>query len=281
MTITITKEENEKALECVLRSRGFSKRLITRLKRTENGMTRKGVLIRTVDLVYENDIIMINEGDGEALDPNPDLKADILYEDSEVVVFSKPPFMPCHPSIKHRDDTLGNLFAALYPSLAFRPVNRLDRNTSGCVLVAKSQRSAAMLQKSFEKTYVGIIKDLPHCGGRICAPIAREQETIIKRCVRADGQYSATDYLVRKRLGDLSLVDFFLETGRTHQIRVHTAFMGYPLLGDDLYGEASPLISRQALHCEKMTFQSPENGRIVAVTAPLPEDMLCLMTHDR
>ena len=233
------------------------------------------------DLVYENDIIMINEGDGESLDPNPDLKADILYEDSEVVVFSKPPFMPCHPSIKHRDDTLGNLFAALYPSLAFRPVNRLDRNTSGCVLVAKSQRSAAMLQKSFEKTYVGIIKDLPHCGGRICAPIAREQETIIKRCVRADGQYSATDYLVRKRLGDLSLVDFFLETGRTHQIRVHSAFMGYPLLGDDLYGEASPLISRQALHCEKMTFQSPENGRIVTVTAPLPEDMLCLMTPDR
>ena len=204
-----------------------------------------------------------------------------LYEDSEMVVFSKPPFMPCHPSIKHRDDTLGNLFAALYPSLAFRPVNRLDRNTSGCVLVAKSQRSAAMLQKSFEKTYVGIIKDLPHCGGRICAPIAREQETIIKRCVRADGQYSATDYLVRKRLGDLSLVDFFLETGRTHQIRVHSAFMGYPLLGDDLYGEASPLISRQALHCEKMTFQSPENGRIVTVTAPLPEDMLCLMTPDR
>ena len=189
--------------------------------------------------------------------------------------------MPCHPSIKHRDDTLGNLFAALYPSLAFRPVNRLDRNTSGCVLVAKSQRSAAMLQKSFEKTYVGIIKDLPHCGGRICAPIAREQETIIKRCVRADGQYSATDYLVRKRLGDLSLVDFFLETGRTHQIRVHSAFMGYPLLGDDLYGEASPLISRQALHCEKMTFQSPENGRIVTVAAPLPEDMLCLMTPDR
>ena len=73
MTVTITKEENEKALECVLRSRGFSKRLITRLKRTENGMTRKGVLIRTVDLVYENDIIMINEGDGESLDPNPDL----------------------------------------------------------------------------------------------------------------------------------------------------------------------------------------------------------------
>lgn len=94
---------------------------------------------------------MINEGDGESLDPNPDLKADILYEDSEVVVFSKPPFMPCHPSIKHRDDTLGNLFAALYPSLAFRPVNRLDRNTSGCVLVAKVSEAPQCSKKALKR----------------------------------------------------------------------------------------------------------------------------------
>ena len=86
---------------------------------------------------------------------------------------------------------------------------------------------------------------------------------------------------MRKQLGDLSLVDFFLETGRTHQIRVHTAFMGYPLLGDGLYGKGSPLISRQALHCEKMTFQSPESGKTVTVSAPLPDDMLSLMTPDR
>lgn len=151
MTVTITKEENEKALECVLRSRGFSKRLITRLKRTENGMTRKGVLIRTVDLVYENDIIMINEGDGESLDPNPDLRADILYEDSEVVVFSKPPFMPCHPSIKHRDDTLGNLFAALYPSLAFRPVTALTATRAAVCLWQKVSEAPQCSKKALKR----------------------------------------------------------------------------------------------------------------------------------
>ena len=262
---------------------GLSHGTLTALKKDPLGILLNGkhATVRAVLHAGDRLTLALEDEESASLLMPVDLPIEVLYEDGACVVCSKPPFMPCHPSIKHRDDTLGNLFAALYPSLAFRPVNRLDRNTSGCVLVAKSQRSAAMLQKSFEKTYVGIIKDLPHCGGRICAPIAREQETIIKRCVRADGQYSATDYLVRKRLGDLSLVDFFLETGRTHQIRVHTAFMGYPLLGDDLYGEASPLISRQALHCEKMTFQSPENGRIVTVTAPLPEDMLCLMTPDR
>lgn len=141
MTVTITKEENEKALECVLRSRGFSKRLITRLKRTENGMTRKGVLIRTVDLVYENDIIMINEGDGESLDPNPDLKADILYEDSEMVVFSKLPFMPCHPSIKHRDDTLGNLLPH------FIQASLLDLSTA----LTATQAAVCLWQKSAKR----------------------------------------------------------------------------------------------------------------------------------
>ena len=151
MTVTITKEENEKALECVLRSRGFSKRLITRLKRTENGMTRKGVLIRTVDLVYENDIIMINEGDGEALDPNPDLKADILYEDSEVVVFSKPPFMPCYPSIKHRDDTLGNLFAALYPSLALDLSTALTATPAVACLWQKVSEAPQCSKKALKK----------------------------------------------------------------------------------------------------------------------------------
>ena len=95
------------------------------------------------------------------------------------------------------------------------------------------------------------------------------------------GRNAVTHYSVAERFEGFTHLSLRLETGRTHQIRVHSAFMGYPLLGDDLYGEASPLISRQALHCEKMTFQSPENGRIVAVTAPLPEDMLCLMTPDR
>lgn len=278
MIITVTAEENGKELESVLRSRGFSRRLITRLKRTENGMTCKGRLIRTVDHVACGDNIVINEGRSEALEANPELKAEILFEDEETVVFSKPPHMPCHPSIKHQGDTLGNLFAALYPELAFRPVNRLDRDTSGCVLAAKSQRAAYALQKCFEKTYIGATPRLPFSGGRICAPIAREKESIIKRCIRDDGQYAATDLRVTESTDRVSFVEFQLETGRTHQIRIHMAHIGFPLLGDDLYGGDKTLIGRQALHCSKIAFISPASGEHITVYAPLPDDMLKLKT---
>ncbi|WP_295209953.1 RluA family pseudouridine synthase [Ruminococcus sp.] len=277
MILTITTAENGRSLEDILRGRGFSKRLITKLKRTDNGMTRSGKLIRTIDIVTAGEKIEIREADGKALEPNCDLHADILYEDGECVVFSKPPFMPCHPSIKHQGDTLGNLFAGLYPDLTFRPVNRLDRNTSGCVLVAKSQRSAFALQQSFEKTYLGITKLLPLSGGRICVPIAREQESIIKRCVRSDGQYSATNFLVKLNTSDYSLIEFYLETGRTHQIRVHMAHIGYPLVGDDLYGSDCTAIKRQALHCGEVKFVSPESGTLINVKAPLPQDMAELL----
>ena len=250
MTVTITKEENEKALECVLRSRGFSKRLITRLKRTENGMTRKGVLIRTVDLVYENDIIMINEGDGEALDPNPDLKADILYEDSEVVVFSKPPFMPCHPSIKHRDDTLGNLFAALYPSLAFRPVNRLDRNTSGLVLAGKSMQGSRELSqmikdRTLEKYYITVAKGKIEHDSSVCGLLIKDEASNkvsvrpldTDTVVESDERFIRTDYRVLGHGEDYTVLEVHLITGRPHQIRAHLAMLNHPVLGDYKYGD--------------------------------------------
>ena len=125
----------------------------------------------------------------------------------------------------------------------------------------------------------GVIKENE---ATINMPIARSKTDRKKMAVDKNGKNAITHFKVLGRFKEkYTLLQINIETGRTHQIRVHSAFMGYPLLGDDLYGEASPLISRQALHCEKMTFQSPENGRIVTVTAPLPEDMLCLMTPDR
>jgi 23S rRNA pseudouridine1911/1915/1917 synthase len=185
--------------------------------------------------------------------------------------------MPCHESIKHRGDTLANYFAAHCPGTVFRCVNRLDRDTSGCVVVAKSRFCANALQKSCDKVYIGICKDLSLGGGRICAPVAREKESIIKRCVRTDGQYAATNFFAVQRHGSYCLCRFVLETGRTHQIRCHMAHIGHALVGDDMYGEKSELIQRQALHCAQVTFTHPVTHEKLTISAPLPNDMKRIM----
>ncbi|MGN1134481.1 MAG: RluA family pseudouridine synthase, partial [Oscillospiraceae bacterium] len=260
--IRINISENGKSLEEVLRGRGISRRLITRLKRTEGGITRSGQLIRTIDKVSEGDEILLSESDSKLLIPNGKLSVPILYDDDWLVVFNKPPFMPVHPSINHQDDTLGNFFAYMFPNLTFRPVNRLDRDTSGCVIAAKNQFSAQKLQKSYEKVYFGIC-----CGvfeqdrGMVNAPIAREKESIIKRCVRDDGQQAVTHYEVIKQGSQYAFVKFLLENGRTHQIRVHMSHIGHPIAGDSMYGGECKDFSRQALHCGKVIISHPETNK--------------------
>ena len=272
--IKITADDNGRILEKVLKEKGFSRRLITYLKRSENGMTRNGMLVRTVDRVYENDVIVLDDRKKDNnIIPNGDLKAGIIYEDSDLVVFDKPPFMPVHPSINHQLDTLGNLFSFLYPDKTFRPVNRLDRDTSGCVVVAKNSYSANLLQKSCEKKYLCITEQIDFCGGRICEPIARENESIILRCVRDDGKYSATDWLNIADKNGLSLIECSLETGRTHQIRVHFSYKGYPLIGDKMYGGDCSEMKRQALHCSEVSFVRPSDRKRVRILSELPADM--------
>lgn len=277
VTFTCTCDEDGRKLGDVLRAHGFSRKLVTRLKRTENGILRGGLPIRTVDTVFCGDVITITESDTGGAEPNPALDVHILYEDEHLAVFDKPPMMPCHESIKHRGDTLSNFFAAHCPGTVFRCVNRLDRDTSGCVVVAKSRFCANALQKSCDKVYIGICKDLSLGGGRICAPVAREKESIIKRCVRTDGQYAATNFFAVQRHGSYCLCRFVLETGRTHQIRCHMAHIGHALVGDDMYGEKSELITRQALHCAQVTFTHPVTGEKLTISAPLPDDMKRIM----
>lgn len=272
--LKITSKDSGKKLGEVLIKNGVSRRLITRLKRTPNGITRNGKLIRTIDTVSDGDVIILKEQDQTLLEPNPELKVDILYEDDQLVVFNKPPFMPVHPSIKHQGDTLGNYFAALYPKLTFRPVNRLDRDTSGCVIVAKTQFAAKALQRSYKKVYYAI------CHGRftdktgsVNAPIAREKESIIKRCVRDDGQVAITHYKVLDESDKYSIVEFTLESGRTHQIRVHMAHIGHAVAGDDMYGGTRDDYKRQALHCGVVSFIHPTTNDEITVKAPFE---LCL-----
>ena len=277
ISFTVTQRENGKRLGDILREKGFSRKLTSRLKRTDRGILLNSQPARTVDTVKTGDTVTINEGTGATASANPDLKVEILFEDEHIVVFNKPPMMPCHESIKHRGDTLSNFFACHCPDVTFRCINRLDRDTSGCVAVAKSRYCASVLHKSCEKIYLGIVKNLDRSGGRICAPIAREKDSIIKRCVREDGQYAATVFCRVKTVGKYSLCRFILETGRTHQIRCHMAYIGNPLVGDDMYGEKSEQISRQALHCGEISFVHPVTHEKVVVKAPLPDDMERIM----
>lgn len=223
--------------------------------------------------------IIIPSFKSENILPNPDIKFSILYEDEDVLVIDKPSGIPTHPSIHHYTDTLANGVAAYInnPDFTFHPVNRLDRETSGTVLLAKNMLSAHLLSKQLkehkiEKTYYLITEKCPlKDSDTIIAPIAREQESIIKRCVRDDGKYAETRYKVIKSDGNKTLVMAKPVTGRTHQIRVHFGHIGCPLLGDRLYG--TPIADeRTRLHCRELTFFHPITDKKMTVISPEPDD---------
>lgn len=281
ISYTIPAEFDGVQAQVFLKSRGISRRVLTALKRS-GGLTRGGGILRTVDAVHAGEVITLRLDGGEtSVAANPELSADIVYEDEDVVVFNKPPFMPIHPSQRHHDDTLANLFAARYPGLPFRPINRLDRNTSGLCVCAKNQFAAAALSGSISKVYYAITDGTPP-GDTVNAPIGRLGDSVIERCVTPDGKPAVTHF--RKIAGERrALLRITLETGRTHQIRVHMAHIGFPLCGDDMYGGDCTAISRQALHCGEVEFTLPVSGERITISAPLPEDMAAILdgTNER
>lgn len=281
ISYTVPAEFDGVQAQVFLKSRGISRRVLTALKRS-GGLTRGGGTLRTVDAVHAGEVITLQLDGGEtSVAANPELSADIVYEDEDVVVFNKPPFMPVHPSQRHHDDTLANLFAARYPGLPFRPINRLDRNTSGLCVCAKNQFAAAALSGSISKVYYAITDGTPP-GDTVDAPIGRLGDSVIERCVTPDGKPAVTHF--RKIAGERrALLRITLETGRTHQIRVHMAHIGFPLCGDDMYGGDCTAISRQALHCGEVKFTLPVSGERITISAPLPEDMAAILdgTNER
>jgi 23S rRNA pseudouridine1911/1915/1917 synthase len=271
------KGENPVTLQKFLKSQGVSSRLIKKLKRQNNGITRNGMLIRSVDMVQRGDIISLNTDDERFLEPNGNLNVNTAYENAYAVIFDKPAFMPVHPSVKHQGDTLGNYFAYLYPELTFRPVNRLDKITSGLCAVAKNPHSANMLQNRIKKTYYAVVCGQTPAYGTIDAPIARENESIILRTVREDGKKAVTHYRTLTQNDEYSLTEIHLETGRTHQIRVHFSYIGFPLAGDELYGGSLKDIKRQALHCGIIEFSDIFTGKKITIRSDIKEDMLNLI----
>lgn len=274
--LVISPEEDGLRTGEILRLRGFSARRTARLKRTENGLTVNGVSVGTGNILRSGDVLSVympEEGKAPRSSPRLLGLAPVRYEDDDVIVFAKPVNMPVHTSQGHRDDALENLFAAVCPGTAFRPIYRLDKDTSGLVPVAKNAHAARLLQNNINKVYFAAAEGTLRRDGVIDAPIGREDGSVIRRCVRPDGQHARTVYTIIKGNGLHTLVRVVPETGRTHQIRVHFAHMGHPLAGDDLYGGSRERIAFQALHCGEISFVSPVSGEKVVLSENIRDDM--------
>ena len=287
----IESEDNLSTVRHVLKEHfGLSNRLILKLKK--------------LDLLYINNVncklnSIVNIGDivSFSLDYPEDnsnivptqMNLEIVFEDESLIIINKPPFMAIHPTTYHFTDTLSNGIKYYYDSIGLkkkiRPVNRLDRNTSGLVVFAKNEYIQEdfikqMSSKLFEKKYLGIIEGkLENSEGIINKPISRKENSIIERKIDDNGFDSITHYNVLAVYQNYSLVEFYLETGRTHQIRVHMKHIGHPLVGDSLYGSPSSLINRQALHSYYISFMHPINHKKMIFKAPLPSDMNSLLNN--
>lgn len=214
----------------------------------------------------------------------------ILYEDEFLLVVNKPAGMNTIPSREHPIGSLANALVGYYQKIGLEAaphiVTRLDRNTSGIVLIAKHRhvhhlfskmQREGQLKRTYEAFAGGVILQ---DSGNVRAPIGRKEDSIIEREVRSDGQYACTYFKVINRRHAFTYVELQLETGRTHQIRVHMSFLGHPLLGDDLYGGNTALLNRQALHCKKIILKHPLLGEEMMFTVPLPPDMSDILKAD-
>lgn len=218
-----------------------------------------------------------------------DIELSIIYEDEYFMAVNKPPFMLVHPTPNHPAGTLLNAAAYHFDrqgvEAALRLLNRLDMNTSGIVVIPKSAAVHSKLDEmmksgSIKKFYVAVIKGaIEPEKGTIDKPIGKDEADSIRRKVKIDGQPAVTVYETIKKSGGYSLVRLELVTGRTHQIRVHLSHLGYPIVGDTLYGEASQLIGRQALHASDMELPHPIGKNMIKLHAELPDDIRRLVTE--
>lgn len=278
---TAERQDDQSSLETLLRKRmGLTRAQIRRAKFTENGITVNGRRHRVTDMVQAGDLIQVLLEDvtvprTETAESWEDLR--ILYEDEDVLAVCKPSGLTCHPAHGHFRDTLANQTAAYLAAkgenCAVREVGRLDRDTSGIVVTAKNQTSAARLAAQREdgrmrKLYLaaaeGVFGEKQGC---IRMPIAPDENELNKMTVQNKGKMAVTHYRVIDQKEEAALVCCRLETGRTHQIRVHMAAMGHPLLGDTIYGKGNLTGSRLGLHAAVLQFVQPFTGKQICLAA--------------
>lgn len=286
LTYQIDKNESELRIEQVLKRKGCSQSVLTQLKKHSKQVLVNQSPIYMNQKVHTGDILTVHLPEDT---PSPQvlpvcLPLDILYEDEDIIVVNKSAGMPTHPSQNNRDNTLANALAWYYQEqgkpFVFRCANRLDRDTSGVTVISKYMLSAAILSSqtakhAIRKEYLAIVRGaVTPAEGTIAAPLGRKPGSIIERIIdKEHGEHAVTHYRVVKIKDGYSLVSLLLETGRTHQIRIHMKHLGFPLIGDYLYNPDMERIQRQALHSYRMTFSHPITGKPVCFTAPLPADM--------
>lgn len=280
----IKKEDEYTEIKQVLfQEFNISARLYTTIKK-KNLLFLNQAPAKPYDRVHVGDYILVDLNHSEESNIIPTLmKLDILEETPGYLVLHKPAGIAIHPSCRHFDSSLSNgvqfYFNKIGLQKKIRPVNRLDKDTSGVVIFAKNEFIQECLIKQmkagvFKKKYIAILDGiLSEEKGTICKAIARKEGSIIEREINADGDTAITHYLVLRTKINLSLVEFVIETGKTHQIRIHSQYLGAPILGDTLYGNSSSLISRQALHSYEIQFQDPITKELKTYTAPIPQDM--------
>lgn len=293
----IEEKHSGKSIGEFLQEKEYSRTIIIELKKTPIGIQKNGKWAMVNELLKAGDYLEITlseEVTSENIVPNA-RKIDILYEDEDLLVINKDYNMPIHPSVNHYEHTLANsvidYFNKQGKNHVFRCINRLDRDTTGTTIIAKNMLSASILAKRMEKrqlsrTYIAFVEGITPEEGCIDFPIGRVEGSIIERKVDLqNGKKAITHY---KRLQTLevdkkqiSIVELHLETGRTHQIRVHMSYMGYPLLGDFLYNPENHMLSRQGLHASKMVFEHPITNQKLCIEAPLPKDMAHLLKRTK
>ena len=287
MTYLIQQQDIQKTVEQFLLSNGYSAALIRRLRHTEQSILKNGSPVYTTYRLDEGDSLTVTlpeEHGSENIVPVP-LDLDIRYEDRDLLVVNKAAGVPIHPSQGNHDNTLANGIAWYLREkgevATYRAINRLDRDTTGLLILARHALSACMLSEmvrthAIRRCYLAAASGLVPPEGVIDAPIARTCDSTIERCVDFErGDSARTHYrtLCYNRDTDCSLVELRLETGRTHQIRVHMKHIGHPLPGDFLYNPDYRLIGRQALHSWQLDFIHPIKKEPLHFEAPLPEDM--------
>ena len=277
-------------VEQFLRQKRYSGQNLSEIKRMPKSILVNGVHYYMRQELSTGDHLQVRicETQNSEKIPSTKLPLDIIYEDEDLLVLNKPAGMPIHPSLNNYTNSMANALAYYFQSqgkpFIFRCCNRLDRDTSGLTIVSKHLVSGSILSdmtkyREVHREYLAIARgSVTPSEGTIQAPLGRKEGTIIERTVDWEhGEDAVTHYKVVKEANGHSLVSLRLETGRTHQIRIHMKYLGYPLIGDYLYNPDMEYMTRQALHSHHMEFTHPITGEHMSFTAPLPEDMARVM----